>query len=118
MIGNKIEFYHYNKDYSVKNDPEIRTGTVVDAFTNIKGRISGSSEVILGFGGGTTSGRTESSRTYKVQWYEAWDDLEQNPQYIDIQSWQLKRIVSFAGQVAQEVNDEKINLNYSNTKTP
>ena len=113
MIGNKIEFLHYDfgnySDYERNRTREdrLRIGLVVDAFTEVKGSMKGSSEVFLGFGGGTTSGHTDSKRKYKVEYTEKYSDT---PRYIDIQDWQMVKIISFARQPNQEVNEEKFKM--------
>lgn len=110
MIGNKIEFNYYGDKYSTNREAKKLTGIVVDAFTNVSGRISGSNEVFLGFGGGTTSGSTESKRMYKVECYEEYDTEKKHVQYKDIFDWQLNKIISFAGQASQEINEEKFKM--------
>lgn len=110
MIGNKIEFVWYGDKYSNNKEPKNYIGIVVDAFTNVSGRISGSSDVFLGFGGGKTSGSTENKRMYKVEFYEDWDTQKKCVQYKDIHDWQLKKIISFSGQTNQEVNEEKFQM--------
>lgn len=109
MIGNTIKFLHYNhNDYSEyernrTNEERERIGLVVDAFTEIKGYTSGSTEVFLGFGAGKTSGSTESKRVYKVEYTEKY----LGKRYINIYERQLLEILSYAGQPNQEINEEK-----------
>lgn len=113
MIGNKIEFLHYDfsnrHDYKSERTREDRltVGLVVDAFTEVTGKVSGKSEVFLGFGGGKTSGNTKSNRTYKVEYL---DKYLNTIKYINIQDWQLVKIISYAGQSNQEKHEEKFEM--------
>ncbi len=105
MIGNTIEFIYW-EDILKSRDEITATGLVVDAFTKVTGNISGGS--IFGFG--ETTGSTDSNRVYKVLYYSSWDDKKQYPRFQDIHAFQLKKIISFAGQPNQELNEEKIQL--------
>ncbi len=109
MIGNIIEFhYHDFSARSTDRKPEIITGLVVDAFTKVSGSVSGRSESFLGFGEGTTSGKTDSKRMYKVEFYENWDTHKRIIKYEDIYAWQLVKIISHANSYKpQETNEEK-----------
>ena len=98
MIGNTIEFVYYDWDnissvIHEKGEPKKYIGLVVDAYTEITGKISGSNEIFLGFGGGSTSGTTNSKRMYKVQFYEDWDTDKKYIKYKDIYDWQLRKII-------------------------
>lgn len=113
MIGNKIEFLHYDfsnhseRESNRTREDRLRVGLVVDAFTEVTGRVSGKSEVFLGFGGGKTSGNTNSKRNYKIEYFEKHLD---KPRYINIQDWQMVKIISFAGQSNQEKHEEKFEM--------
>ena len=113
MIGNKIEFLHYDfgnfheHEHNRKREDRLRIGLVVDAYTEVKGKMIGSSEMFLGFGGGTTSGHTDSKRKYKVQYMEKYSNT---PKFYDMYDWQLVKIISFAGQTNQELNEEKFQI--------
>lgn len=107
MIGNKIEFIYFDK-YLKDDKGEYKEGIVVDAFTKVSGTITGNSEVFLGFGGGVTSGSTSSNRMYKVEFFGKYDMERKYPTLTDIHDWQLKRIISFANDSKQEINEEKI----------
>lgn len=109
MIGNRIHFKHY-KDYRIDNKGEILEGLVVDAFTKVTGKTTGSASNFLGFGEGSVSGNTNSNRMYKVEFYELWDTNKKHLMYEDIDARMLVKIVSFAGVTNQEVNEEKIQI--------
>lgn len=105
MIGNTIEFIYW-EDILTSRENKTATGLVVDAFTKVTGSVSGGS--FLGIG--ETTGSTDSKRVYKVQFYESWDSQKKCIQFKDIEAWQMKKIISFAGQTNQELNEEKIQL--------
>jgi hypothetical protein len=113
MIGNTIEFHDYTSRHitkDIRREPDKLEGLVVDAFTEVSGSVSGSSEVFLGFGGGKTSGQTKSKRMYKVEYYETWDKKKKHKYYKDIHAWQLIRIIAFAKAPDQEKNEENIKI--------
>lgn len=113
MIGNKILFVYYDwSEYGITHrdhskEPPIIKGLVVDAFTDIKGSVSGRSSSFLGIGDGSVSGSTKSKRMYKVEYFSEYDKEEKDPQYTDIHDWQLRKILSFANNPDQERNEEK-----------
>jgi len=109
MIGNTIEYIFHDWKYKTTGEKgELRKGIVVDAFTEVKGSVRGKSEYFLGIGEGHISGTTDSVRIYRVQFYKEWDREKKFVEFNDIHIWQLKKIISFANDPKQEVNEEKI----------
>lgn len=104
MIGNTIKFFIIKYDSDHNSYKETFTGLVVDAFTEVKGNIKGSSSGALSFSSGSVSGTTDSNRIYKVQ-YKTYDGG--NTYFINIRDWQLDEIIAFAGQTKKETNEEK-----------
>jgi hypothetical protein len=99
MIGNTIEFIDLENYHN--SNKKTKIGLVVDAFTDI----SGKSASLFGFG----EGKTQSKRIYKVLFYDEYDSSKKFPQFIDIPDWCLKKIISFASQTNQELNEENFN---------
>lgn len=98
MIGNEIIFSEYDKEY---NQIQVE-GLVVDAFTEISGKVKG--ENFMGFG--DVSGRTESKRKYKVEYYHSWDTTKQHKYYKDIFDWQLIRVTKLAGTITVDLTEK------------
>lgn len=102
MIGNRIKYSKWNFDYP-EDSPlrrEEKEGLVVDAFTEVSGYVSGSSDSFLGFGSGSVSGSTNSRRKYIVEY-----DLYGYKRYEKIDFNQIDSIIEYAKLV---VLDEKI----------
>lgn len=106
MIGNTIRYMHY---YFINNTltSEERVGLVVDAFTEVKGTVSGSVDMAFGFGSGSTSGSTKSNRVYKVMFYEKYDTEKKLQKFDNVKDNFVSAIIEFANNSNQEKNEEK-----------